>query len=279
MKINKDSLKSRANNLAKELGVSHNIIYDRFFFDAFLARLSSSPYRNTLVLKGGLYLSNVIGIHSRSTMDMDFYLRKMSMEKAKIVSMVTDIALFDIGDGITFDVLGAEDIRQEDIYGGFQVKVRGQLQNVRYEFGIDVATGDPIVPSERDYEYKCLVSGEVLQIKVYSLESVVAEKLQTVLSRQLANSRCKDYYDLYILRKLQFGNIDSGVLKEAFAKTCIYRNFSIAKDNAFALMKYISQSEAIKVRWNSYAKRAKYAQDIAFADIIDAIVEWLEEAL
>lgn len=229
MKINKDSLKARASNISNKLNISQNVIYNRFFYDAFLARLSKSKYKNEFVLKGGLYLSSVFGINTRSTMDVDFFLRKISMEKDRIVDIVKEIATINNDDDISFEVINVGEIRKDDQYGGFQITILGRLDNVRCQFGIDVATGDPIVPSEKNYEYKCLVTGETLFLKVYSLESIISEKLQTVLSRSISNSRSKDYYDLYMLRKTQLANIDGQFLKKAFQETCDYRHFSITK--------------------------------------------------
>lgn len=278
MQINKDSLKARANNLSSKLGIPHNIVYDRFFFDSFLSRLSVSPYKDKFVLKGGLYLSSILGVSTRSTMDMDFYVKHLSMEKEGVVNAIKNIADIDIADGVRFNVVGSREIRPEDKYGGFQVKVVGKLDNVRYEFGIDVATGDPIVPSERYYDYKCLVTGETLSIRAYSLESVIAEKLETVLARQITNSRNKDFYDLYILRKTQLDNVDRDILRKAFQETCKYRDFYINKENALFLLSEIKQSTQMKDRWHSYVKRTKYANGLAFEDVIDAAGEWIKEA-
>lgn len=143
MKINKDSLKARANNISTKLGISQNIVYDRFFFDAFLTRLSASSYKDNFILKGGLYLSNVLGIETRSTMDIDFYIRQLLMEKESIIKAIKEISSIDVGDGIVFRVIGSSEIRFDDRYGGFQVKIMAKLDNVRYEFVIDIATGDP----------------------------------------------------------------------------------------------------------------------------------------
>ncbi len=211
--INKDSLKARANSLSKELNVSQNLIYNRFFYDAFLARLSSSKYKNKLILKGGLYLSSIFGIETRNTMDVDFYVKKVSMEKELIINLIKDIASIDKNDGIIFRVVDISNIRDNDLYGGFQIDILGFLDNVRCQFSIDVATGDPIIPCECTYDYKCLVSGEVLPIKAYSLESIIAEKFETIISRGIVNSRSKDYYDLFILYKTQLQNVDNDVLK------------------------------------------------------------------
>lgn len=276
MKINKDSLKARANNISKELNIAHNVVYNRFFFDAFLSRLTASSYRDKLILKGGLYLSSVVGVDMRSTMDIDFYLKRMSMEKEKIIQLIDEIASIDIKDGITFKVVESSNIRQDDLYGGFQVTLLAKLDNVKYQFEIDVATGDPIVPSERSYDYKCLVTDEVLQIKAYSLESVVAEKLETILSRGIANSRNKDYYDLYLLSKTQEANIDSDILKEAYHKTCEYRNCSISKKEAIELIDLIARNQEINKRWIAYGKTVKYAEGISFEDAIATIKHWIE---
>lgn len=277
--INKDSLKARANNISKELNISQNVIYNRFFFDAFLSRLAISPHKDKLVLKGGLYLSSVLGLDTRVTMDIDFYLKRLSLERGKIIKLIEDIISIDIQDGISFEMVGSENIRLDDLYGGFQITLLARLDNLRYQFNVDVATGDPIVPCEQNYDYKCLVTGEILKLKTYSLESVVAEKLETVLSKGIANSRSKDFYDLYVLRKTQFRNIDKNNLKNAWSKTCDYRNFLISKDEALELINEITKSREINKRWISYGKKVKYAENLFFEDVINSIREWIDICL
>ena len=279
MRINKDSLKARANKISRECGVSHNVIYQRFFFDAFLSRLAVSKHKDKFVLKGGLLLSSIIGVDARTTMDMDFYLKKVSMGKEATVSLVKEIASIDIEDDIHFDVVNATDIRNDDIYGGFSVVIAARLDNVRCRFSVDIATGDPIVPSERSYVYKCLLTGEMLPIKTYSLESVVSEKLETVLSKGIVNSRSKDYYDLYILRKCRLGDVDIAVLKKAFIKTCEYRKFFMSKKDAFVLLREIESNRQMQKRWVNYCGNVGYAEGIDFTQAIGAIKEWLEVVL
>lgn len=274
--INKDSLKARVNNISNQLNISQNVIYNRFFYDAFLSRLAFSPFRDKLILKGGLYLSSVFGVELRSTMDIDFYCKNLSLKEDEIIKVIKEISDIDFGDQIVFKLLDINKIRDDDIYGGFQVTLLGKLDNIRCQFSIDVATGDPIIPSEHSYNYKCLVTGEVLPIKVYSLESVVAEKLETVLSKGIANSRSKDYYDLYILRNLHFQNIDKKILKEAYRKVCEYRRFNISKENALELLNAIKNNEQIIVRWRAYGKRVKYADGISLDDVITSLKEWIE---
>ena len=277
--INKDSLKARANNLSKELNVPQNVIYNRFFFDAFLSRLAISPYKDKLVLKGGLYLSSLLGLDTRVTMDIDFYLKRLSLERGKTIKLIEDIISIDIQDGISFEMVGSENIRLDDLYGGFRVMLLVRLDNLRYQFSVDIATGDPIVPSEQNYDYKCLVTGEILKLKSYSLESVVAEKLETVLSKGIANSRSKDFYDLYVLRKTQFRNINKNILKDAWSKTCDYIAFLISKDEALGLINEITKNREINKRWMSYGKKVKYAENLSFKEVIKSIREWLDICL
>lgn len=276
MMINKDSLKARANNISKKMNISQNIVYNRFFFDAFLARLAASSYKDKFILKGGLYLSSLLGVSSRSTMDIDFCLKQLSMEKDNLIKIVAEVLDIGVDDGVSFKIISSDDIRMDDPYGGYQIKILGKLENVKYEFGIDVATGDPIVPSEKSYDYKCLVTGDVLPIKVYSLESVIAEKLQTLLSRGIANSRSKDFYDLYILRKTQLENVNKETLKKALSETFKHRNFTIAKEDALALLDEIINNEQISVRWTSYVKNNEYASGLELKEVISTIKEWLE---
>ena len=276
MMINKDSLKARANNISNKMNIHQNIVYNRFFFDAFLARLAASSYMDRFILKGGLYLSSLLGVSSRSTMDIDFCIKQLSMEKEKLINILNEIIGINMKDGISFRIIDSKDIRMNDPYGGYQIKILGKLDNVKYEFGVDIATGDPIVPSEKSYDYKCLVTGNTLPIKVYSLESVIAEKIQTILARGIANSRSKDFYDLYILRKTQLDNVDINLLRKAFDETFKHRNFAISKQAALGLLDEIVDNEQVNVRWTSYIKSNKYATGLELKIVISTIKEWIE---
>ncbi len=275
MKINKDSLKARATNISNKYNISQNIIYSRFFYDAFLKRLSNSKYKDKFILKGGLYLSCIFGIASRSTMDIDFCLSQTRLTKENILKIINEIIL-NKDDNIEFEVIDIQEIRNEDIYGGFQVRILGKLDNVKCQFGIDIATGDPIFPSEKEYNYKCLVTEEILSIKTYSLESVIAEKLETILSRGIFNSRSKDYYDLYVLWKTKQDEFDKNILILAYLKTCDYRKFEITKEDALILLNEIENNSQITKRWENYSNITKYPLELTFEEIIEAIKEIVE---
>ena len=260
MKINKNSLQARINNLSKEMNVHANVLLVSFFFDAFISRLTKSIYADKFVFKGGFYLATLLGIKNRYTADIDFLLRKETMNENRLKEIFTDIIAIDADDSITFEISDISPIRDEDAYGGFSILLIGHLENVRQSFHVDVATGDPITPKDIEYSYQSLISHETIAFRAYNLETVVAEKLQTILFRGLLNSRCKDYYDIYIINQLQRNNINITPFK---------------KEEALLLLEEISKSDILQTRWKNYAKKSSFAKGITFEATIEACKEVL----
>lgn len=279
MKINKNSLQARIKNLSSQKGVPSNVILQDYFFDAFLKRLAKSPYVENFVFKGGFLLSTTLGIDFRSTMDMDFLLTKLAMNKENIKKIFKEIAEIDVDDNITFDFVDINDIRQEDEYGGFNVSLLGRLENVKVVVSIDIATGDPITPSSVSYNYRCLFDNEILIFAAYNFETIIAEKLQTILNRGVTNSRSKDFYDLYIIYKLRWNDINVSTLKEAFNNTCRYRNTIFSSGHATEIKNQIENDLSMQKRWESFSKKNEFASDISFSDTISVLNIILETAL
>ena len=276
MKINKNSLQARINNLSKELNVHANILLVSFFFDAFISRLAKSIYADKFVFKGGFYLATLLGVKNRYTADIDFLLRKESMDENRLKEIFSDIIATDADDSITFDIADISPIRDEDTYGGFSILLTGHLENIRQSFHVDVATGDPITPTDIEYSYQSLISNETIAFRAYNLETVVAEKLQTILSRSMFNSRCKDYYDIYIINQLQRKNISIPDLKKAFVTTCQYRKTPFEKEESLLILEEISRSNILQTRWNNYARKASFAKDITFEATVESCKEILD---
>lgn len=275
MKINKQSLQARVITIAKEKGVLPNVIYYRFFFDAFLLRLTVSSFKDRFVLKGGLYLSSLYGIDNRATVDIDFLLSKMSLEQNTLVKATEAICQIDIGDGVLFHVVNVSAIRPEDIYGGFRLQIQGNLENVRQLFDIDVATGDPIIPAEANYQYKCLVTKEIIPLLAYSLESVLAEKMETFLAKGIDNSRSKDLYDLYILNKFEREKMEKDAARIAFQETCLHRGFEVTKKQAQKTTTAILENRLCQERWERFAKKS-YASGISYEEAMESVNAWLD---
>ena len=276
MKINKNSLQARINNLSKEMDVHANVLLVSFFFDAFISRLAKSIHADKFVFKGGFYLATLLGVKNRYTTDIDFLLRRESMDENRLREIFTDIIAIDADDSITFEISDISPIRDEDAYGGFSILLTGHLENVRQSFHVDVATGDPITPKDIEYSYQSLISNETIAFRAYNLETVVAEKLQTILFRGLLNSRCKDYYDIYIIHQLQWRKISIPDLRKSFETTCQYRKTPFEKEKSLLILEEISKSDIFQTRWKNYAKKSSFAKGISFKATIEACKEILD---
>ena len=270
MKINKNSLQARINNLSKEMNVHANVLLVSFFFDAFISRLAKSTYADRFVFKGGFYLATLLGVKNRYTADIDFLLRREIMNENRLKEIFSDIIATDADDSITFEISDISPIRAKDAYGGFSILLTGRLENIRQNFHVDVATGDPITPEDIEYSYQSLISHETIAFRAYNLETVLAEKLQTIFTLGLINSRCKDYYDIYIIKQLQWNNINVSDLKRAFDTTCRYRKTPFKKEDVLEFFEEISNSEIFLARWKNYAEKSSFAKDVPFAATIES---------
>lgn len=271
MSINKNSLQARIKNISDEKKISANIILQNYFFDAFLKRLAKSKYRNNFVFKGGLLLSTALGVNLRTTMDIDFLIRNLALTRENIQRIFEEILELKINDNITFDFTNIKVIKQFDEYGGYTVSILGHLENIKVSFGIDIATGDPLTPDSIIFNYKCLLDDEVLNLPSYNFETIIAEKIQTVLKRGSNNSRCKDFYDLFIILKLRWNIVDMDILRRAYINTSKYRNTFLSKKEALSIVNDISNNAKMFARWKTYAKKNEFARDIEFTETIDAI--------
>ena len=269
MPINKNSLQAKINNLSQKKGVHQNILLKSFFFDAFLKRLAASKYSENFVFKGGFLLSTSLGIDLRSTVDIDFLIRKTSLARDNILKIFEEVSKIDVEDGINFEINDIEEIRKEDDYGGLNVTLIGHLENIKEIVSVDVATGDPITPNPISYQYKSIFNDEILNFKAYNFETILAEKLQTILTRGVTNSRSKDFYDLYIVHKLKWETINLDVLKKAFVNTCKYRNTQFLLNDVVTILTNIKNNSMMKTRWGTYRKRNQFVGDIEFDDTVD----------
>lgn len=222
--MNKDRLKTVCQRLSKDSGLSFNAIQTHYFLESILEKISNSDERANLIFKGGFLLANIIGIRQRSTTDIDFLIRRFPLTKENIKEKFEKILLDRNDNGITYEIQKIEEIRKEAEYGGFRITVLCKLENIRQTIPLDIATGDPITPSEISYEYKSIFSDRRFEICAYNIETMLAEKIQTIYQRGVFNSRSKDFYDVHILYHLQKEEIDFEHSKKACQNTFMYRN-------------------------------------------------------
>lgn len=213
------SLKDRARNFAKNNNLTVQQVLQNYMFERFLERLSKSKYKDNFVIKGGLLLSSIMGIDLRTTMDIDTNVTGIDFSKDEIENILKEIINIDIADGVILTIDKIEDIKEDNEYGGFKFKIIAIYSNLRIPFHIDVSTGDIVTPRAIEYKYKRLLEDEYIPICTYNIETIIAEKLQTVLWRKIANSRMKDYYDLYYFVTYKWKEVDIEILKRAIRTT------------------------------------------------------------
>lgn len=174
-------------------------LYQMFFFEKILDRVSVSNYKHNIILKGGLLLSSIIGEDMRTTKDMDASLRSIALEKENIYEIFNEILSIDLNDNTYFEIQDIKDIRAEDEYGGFRINVLGTFEQLKVNMFIEISTGDVITPKEIEYKYKCIFEEREIPIFAYTVETILAEKFETIITRSVLNTRLKDFYDIYIL--------------------------------------------------------------------------------
>lgn len=277
--MNKDSVTRKLRNKAKELGLNYNLVLSKFFFDEFLKLLSNSVYRENFMLKGGMLLTYSLGVQNRATQDIDFLVKGFPLESAEMKKVLEEI----IGDNKQSDIWfelnsTVEEIRAEDEYGGLRFHIIGHLANIRIPFSVDIATGDPIYPFPRVEKYSTIL-GDNIELKMYPLESVLSEKLQTVLARAENNSRSKDFYDIYAILKNKLEVINVKELKVAVSMTFSYRKTEVSKDEAKNIIGHINDDSLIKERWIRYQKKNPYANGIEFSEITESLNALIEMSM
>ena len=277
--MNKDSITQKLRNKAKELDLNYNLVLSKFFFDEFLKIISVSVHRENFMLKGGMLLTYSLGVQNRSTQDIDFLVKGFPIETVKLKKILEEILGDTNKKDIWFEINDtANEIRAEDKYGGIRFHVIGHLENIRIPFSIDIATGDPIYPLPRLERYSTIL-GDVIELNMYPLETVLSEKLQTILTRAEINSRSKDFYDIYAILKNKFEVINIKELKVAVSMTFSYRKTEVSKDKAKVIVSHINKDSLVIERWKRYQNKNPYAKGIEFSEIIDSLNTLIEIAM
>ena len=270
--MNKAKVNAMIRKKSEESGVSINTLLLLYFFETFLEGMSESKYKTNLIIKGGFLLSSMLGIETRTTMDMDMALANRTLDENTAKEIFDEIALVASKDEINFEVQSISEIKIEDKYPGFRVSILGRLENIRQPFSVDIATGDPITPEAIEYRYKSVFdSSREIKVLSYNLETIIAEKLETAVSRKTDNSRSKDFYDLYIVFSLMMDAVDVDLLREATEKTFGYRRTEFSVEGIITDLENIREDAGFKRRWDTYCKRNEYVDDVDFDDVIKKI--------
>lgn len=268
---NKDSLKVKVSNLALSTNIPNKYLIQSFMFEALLKRISASKYKNKFIIKGGLLLSSIFGVNLRSTMDLDTTIKGLSLDRTTITKVVNEIISIDLKDNIKLEIENIKDIREEELYSGFNINLKAEFDGLRTNLMIDITTGDVITYKEVQFEYKTLFDSETINIMTYNYETIIAEKFEAIISRNIDNTRMKDYYDLYMFVNLKWNDIDKTILRKAIFNTSEKRETLNYIENADKYIELINEDSKLKSLWKNYQNNYAYAKDISFENTIDAI--------
>ena len=266
-------LKAIINNLAKDKGVRPQLVLQNYMLERFLERISVSQYCDNFIIKGGFLIASMVGLDTRATMDMDATIKGRPVSQQTVQQMIEEIITAKVDDDIKFEFKGIVDIRDDDEYGGYRVTLSANYEKMSVPLKLDITTGDIITPREIEYDYKLMLEDRSVRVLAYNLPTILAEKLETVLSRSDQNTRPRDFYDIYILTKVQASNIDIPMLRAAIDATAEKRGTIDSVENYEEVISMIKSSEIMKQRWNMYRNDFDYATDIEFEDTCDAVLE------
>ena len=266
-------LKGIIKNMATKTGIKANALLQNYMLERLLERISASEYKWKFILKGGMLVSAMVGLDSRTTMDMDATIKGVDFSKETLLSILEQIINFPVQDDVQFSLKGIEEIREESEYGGYRISLEATYETVVVALKIDISTGDIITPKEVLYSFDLLFENRKIEILAYNLETVLAEKFETIISRGILNTRVRDFYDVYILTTLQEKNINRVDFKSALASTAAKRETLGKINSSLRVLGEIQEDKTIQNIWKAYTKKFDYAGDIPFEDTIEALIK------
>ena len=268
-----EQLKGAIRSMAAKKNLRAQDVLQMFLFERIIDRLAASSFRDNFILKGGLLISSMIGIGERTTMDMDTTVRGIQMEEGEIVSAVKEIIAMDVGDGISFEFQKIEPIREDDTYNNFRVHLRAKYGKIDSPMKIDITTGDIITPAAIRYDFPFVFEEKTVPVMAYTLETVLAEKYETIIRRNIGTTRARDFYDLHTLYRSRKDVVQMDVLRAAVIHTAEKRDSIDDIRDWRDILKDIREEPQLYLLWDNYAADNKYIGDLKFNEVLDTVDE------
>ena len=269
------SLKAKIRNIAKQKNIPAQVILPNYMFERLLVRLSASEYKEKFVLKGGMLVAAIVGLDNRATMDLDTTLKNLPLTPDAIRSALEQVCAIPFDDGVVFDIGTISPIREDDIYGGYRVALNAKFDTLLTPLSIDVSTGDAITPHAVQYNFSEIFDDEKsYELWAYNIETVMAEKVETILRRGVFNTRPRDFYDAYILATTQ--KFDKALFTEALKATAAHRGTTEQIANIPTIMKNIKESPELRTMWDKYRKQFAYAENITYENVLSTLGELIQ---
>lgn len=273
-----EQIKGRIKSVAKQNNADARTLMRIYMMERFLERLAQSEYRDNFIIKGGILVTAMIGVAHRSTMDIDTSMKNLNLSAEDTLRVVNRVKDIDLDDGVSFDVKDVSNIMDEMEYPGIRVTMNANVGRLITPLKIDISTGDVITPRAIEFNYDLLLEDRSISLWSYNLETILAEKLQTVLARGILNTRMRDFYDIRMLLDTYEDKVNKAVLKDAFAATCKKRGTDHLQEQAEEIIKIIEADEQLQVLWRAYQKKYSYAAEIDYASVISGVrklMDWI----
>lgn len=268
---NATQLKAKIKNFAKEKNMDSRTVLQEYVLERFIDRISKSKYKNDFILKGGVLISSMVGVDLRSTLDIDTTIKGFEFTLDKLNEVLNEIIETDIGDMFNFKILMNKKIMEETEYHGYRVTLEANFDTIFQKFKIDISTGDIITPNEVKYNIKQMLSDDKIEILAYNIETILSEKIHSIIQKGEDNTRARDYYDIYILEKTKKEEINNNILKEAIINKFEERKNSNLVSNIYLKVLDLEKNIKLKELWNEYRSKFTYAKDIEFEDTIKSL--------
>ena len=268
-----EQIKGAIRNISKKTGINPNSLLQMCLFEGILEKLSKSKYSENFILKGGLLISSLIGVDMRSTMDMDTTLRGIPLNEVSITKILNEILAIEIDADIEYKLIKLSPIREEDMYEDFCASISCIFGKINATLNIDITTGDVITPREMNYSYSKILEEGTIPIMTYTIETILAEKFETISSRNITTTRARDFYDLYMIYSIYKDKIDKGILRKAIERTSKYRGSFETALQYKEIVELFRESETPKKLWKKYTQNNPYAKDVDFLDTISVYEE------
>lgn len=264
-------LKDKIRNLAKEKSADAQILMRTYMMERLLERISISEYKKNFILKGGLLIASLVGLDFRSTMDVDTTIKGFDVNLTSVEQMIQNLIDVPLEDGVLFQIKNIDSIMEEAEYPCIRVSMQALFDGTITPLKVDMSTGDVITPDAIQYSYKLMFEDRYIQLLSYNLETVLAEKLETIVRRHLTNTRMRDFYDVYILKKLYESEISKPLLQDALEATVQIRGSTELLKHAEPSLKEIENSDDMRKLWLSYQSHYEYAQNISWDAVMEAV--------
>ena len=262
-------LKAKIRNLSGGDNDRARVLIRTFIMERFLERVAVSPYRDKFILKGGMLVASMVGLEARATMDIDTTMQAMPLTMENARSVIEDILRVDVQDGVSFAITKVSDIMEEHDYPGIRFMLEATLDKMRQAIKIDISTGDVITPHDVPYSYKLMFEDRTLSLRSYNLETLLGEKLETIMARETANTRMRDFYDIHVL--MQQTPIDHKVLHDAFMATSMKRNTTDMLPRFDSILEEVKTDPAMQDMWNKYRRDNFFVGELTWDEVNESV--------